>query len=708
MSAGCDASRRSSPSVLSIVGLALLVGLLGGLLFSIRDSVRVVLRDPAVAVRSSYSEMLGLGLYAAGRYALVGGAFMAVVGAGMALLVATGRAKLAGSRPLAWCAGVLAFLFLSVILLLRAAGEMGSTPGRLFWLAETFAVSALCALGAGVAAARLRERLAAWRRLLALAIAALAALFVVANWGLWLYLAVLPGHGKLAVRLGELAVVAVAALLAGGAYALVATRRRLGGVCLLVAAAAIFAVTHASLKAGKTSKPGPAAAPAVAAAKRPNILWIVMDTARADALSCYGYSRKTTPRIDALAAEGVLYERAIAPAPWTLPSHAAMFTGLLARACDTSAERQFLDDRFTTVAEVLAQHGYRTFGYSNNRYVAAKHNLAQGFEEFRAFAYGRTWRRNLLANQFHERLRLADYGARETNQVVRRWIRQCRAAGKPFFVFINYMEVHNDYGVTPEYRRWLPEGVTAEQALRVNQNIWAYSAGGVKMSQDDWRILRALYDGDATYLDARIGELAGFLRAQGILDDTLLIITSDHGEHFGEHGLGGHDFSLYDELVRVPLVIRYPAAFTPGRREASLVSLIDLFPTILEVAGIDWDGKGQLQGRSLLADAPPDGRGAVSENAMPLHVLHHVLDQHAPCDAARFLRRLKSIHAGDFKYIWASDGKDELYNVRGDPKERNDLIGQMPQKAAELKRQLEARLGHPLPPTHRAQDAPTP
>ncbi len=93
---------------------------------------------------------------------------------------------------------------------------------------------------------------------------------------------------------------------------------------------------------------------------------------------------------------------------------------------------------------------------------------------------------------------------------------------------------------------------------------------------------------------------------------------------------------------------------------------------------------------------------------MPLHVLYHFIAAHFPCDASRFLRRLKSIHAGDFKYIWASDGKDELYNVRLDPKEQNDLIGQMPQKAADLKRQLEARLGHPLPPTHRAQDTPTP
>jgi arylsulfatase A-like enzyme len=707
---GKEADKRARPGdhALTALGAALAVGALGGALLGIRESVRVVLQDPATAARLHYAEVLRFGGYAVWRYAVLGTALMLVVGLGLMLLVGLGRIR--GTRPRLWgiSAGLLVLLIISALWLIVGEWLLGTMPGRAFLLAEAGAVGALAAVGAACVVGALYERLA-FRRLLALALGLLVAAFVLANWGLWLYLAALPGRGRLAVRGGEAAVLLAAVGLGGGLYGLLGAesrRRRCLGIAALAAGASVWATAHTLLAPTAEAQTGTAPR---GARKRPNVLFIVLDTARADVFSCYGCPRETTPHIDAIASEGILYERAIAPAPWTLPSHAAMFTGKLPSHTGTDAEQQFLDDRFTTLAEILAEHGYRTFGYSNNEYVAARYNLAQGFQQFHAFSLGRTWRQNLLANRMREGLHQSDYGAAETNRVVSRWIRQAHAAGQPFFAFINYMEVHHRYGVTPDYRRWLPEDVSPEQALRVNQSIWAYSAGRVPMSAQDWRILRALYDGDATYLDRRIGELVDRLRALGVLDDTLLIITSDHGEHFGEHGLGGHDFSLYDELLHVPLIIRYPQAFPAGQRVPRLVSLLDLFPTILDAAGIEWQDRDTLHGRSLLPPAEADEvTPAVSECAVPLHVLHHLQAAYPPCDARRFLRRLKSIHDGQHKYIWTSDGQEELYNVRRDPLEAKNLIRQHPEKARQLRAALENRLGRPLDPTAPVQTQKTP
>lgn len=703
-----DGSRRSgSAKLLRILGLAVLVGLLGGLLFSLRDTARAVFLSPEAARHTSYRDMLRLGLHSATCYVAAGCGLMALVGLCLASLSLSGRQRALDAHAVPVLAAALAFIAVSAALLSHH-GFLGSSlwAKRAYAMVEVGLIALFAAVGLG-AAVHLGIQKAGSRRVLAGLLAALAAAFLLTNWGLWLYLAVLPELGSRGGLLAYSSAAAAVALVGVGVYLLLAPppaeqrpgRRRVLGVLLLVVCSTVWASAHVLLppRARRALLPG-GAEPSPPLAKTPNVLWIVMDTARADALSCYGYRRETTPNIDALAAEGVLYQRAIAAAPWTLPSHASMFTGLLPSKHQCTAEHQFLDDHFTTIAEVLAEHGYATLAYSNNLYASGRHNLAQGFSRFEAFLFGRTWRRELLAGQVKDSVRLADYGAAETVEVVARWMSHAASRGRPFFLFVNFMEPHAAYGSTPLAHHWLDDGFNVRQAHATTRDLDLFAAGAFELTEDDFALLRALYDGDITYLDGSVGRLVDSLRTLGILDNTLVIITSDHGEHFGEHGLLGHRFSVYDELIRVPLIIRYPPAFKPGTRHGSLVRLIDLFPTILDVTGIHWEGRSQLQGRSLLDRAnAPEEPVAVSEYATPLHVLPAVIKGRYAYGTTPVLRRLKCIYAADWKYIWASDGRHELYNIRADPGEKKNLIPEVPEKARELHQMLEARVGRSLP-----------
>ncbi|MFC1980593.1 sulfatase, partial [Chloroflexota bacterium] len=251
---------------------------------------------------------------------------------------------------------------------------------------------------------------------------------------------------------------------------------------------------------------------------KPNILWIVMDTVRADHLSCYDYHRNTTPNIDRVASEGILFENAISAAPWTLPSHASMFTGLFPSKHGADTEHRRLDDDFQTIAEVLRSYGYRTFGYSNNSMaVNERVNLNQGFDIFEVTTMGKdkVWVSTELADKLKVNIArpevhdfvLMDDGARETNEVVKRWIADAHQAETPFFVFINYMEAHGPYYPPESYARpFLGEGVSWAEAMSVNQDCRRYITGQVEMGAEDFEILRALYDGEISYLDFRMGQ----------------------------------------------------------------------------------------------------------------------------------------------------------------------------------------------------------
>jgi len=539
---------------------------------------------------------------------------------------------------------------------------------------------------------------------------------------------------KPASLFSTLGLLLVVSLLAIGIYRLsrfllhkYATRstRQAGWALLTVAAAAAIAISSVGPfnLDGSTANEAAAASPTGGSKTAgsttplewmPNILLIVMDTVRADHLSCYGYELNTTPNIDMIASEGILFENVIAEAPWTLPSHASMFTSTFPTDHNTTAEHRWLEDDFETIAELLHSLGYRTFGYSNNPFVAQETNLDQGFDTFITTPFGRTQHDVEEDTELPELLRLKQYidrlfqgndgatsdivlddGAQKTNEVVKEWIADADQSEEPFFIFINYMEAHTPYHAPAEYSRpYLPDNVSLSRAEWVNQDSATYIAEATYMTSEDFTILNALYDGEITYLDYRMGQLFDYLRQLDILDDTVLIICSDHGENIGDHNLIGHQLSIHDTLLHVPLIIRYPERFDGGVRIDEQVQLADLFPTITDIIRFYREDQGEIRGYSLLRLLrKPQSTPAVSEYELFATVLENLRKVNPQFDTSKYARRLKSVRDGDYKYIWASDGRDELYNVRLDPGELNNIIESEPEKASELRNLLGAQLG---------------
>jgi arylsulfatase A-like enzyme len=439
---------------------------------------------------------------------------------------------------------------------------------------------------------------------------------------------------------------------------------------------------------------------------RPNVLLIVIDTARADRFTFDGYRRDTSPEIAALAREGAVYERAYTPAPWTLPAHASLFTGLYPSAHGADSGHLWLDDERVTLAEALRDAGYRTLGFIGNPCIGSLFNFQQGFD-----TYDEVWRR--------VRKETGDMGAGLTNEAVERWLAwrdaNPEARRQPFFIFINYVEPHLPYEPPdPERARFLSPSAdrAAVERLRALRHPEEdrYILGLRSLSDADLAVLSDLYDGEIAYADRRVGEIAALLRRLGLLDDTLVVVTSDHGEEIGEHHYLDHKMNVYEPLLHVPLVLRYPRAVRGGQRIRGPVMLQDLFPTILGLAGArppDPPGgtpaRGPREAVPLpgVAGAGGPGRGdagsepIIAEFARPLPFVA-VLDEVEPGrDHRGWDHALVAYRTGDLKLHWSSGGRHRLFDLRSDPGEDRDLAALAPDRAAALAREVAAWLSRP-------------
>ncbi len=455
--------------------------------------------------------------------------------------------------------------------------------------------------------------------------------------------------------------------------------------------------------------------------KRPNILLIVMDTARAQQFSCYGYEHETTPTVDRLAGEGTVFGNAIATSPWTLPSHASIFTGTYPSRHGAHASHMYLDPEYRTLAEVLSRAGYQTLGLSNNFWLSETFGMHRGFgrflktwqviqastdttrineilkstrglkrltELFKAMQEGNFWVNSINGIYGKFLFKRYDDGARRTNGIIRKWLQADWDRQGPFFIFVNYFEPHLKYWPPKEFRTRFLTGDPA-RIRRVNQNPWRYISGVVDMSEEDFDVLRALYDGEICYLDMRIRETVNLLESMGILDDTVIIITSDHGDNIGEHGLMDHQYNLYDTVLRVPLVVRFPGEFEKGKRDQRQVQLVDLLPTLLDLLEL-WDEelREQIQGRSLLERW--EDRFAVSEYISPIPTME-ALKRRVPESTDviyKYNRGLCSIRTQRFKLIHATDGNHEFYDLRQDPDELNNRYAESPEELRPLEELL--------------------
>ncbi len=417
-------------------------------------------------------------------------------------------------------------------------------------------------------------------------------------------------------------------------------------------------------------------APAVIPPHRPNVVILVMDTTRADRCSAFGYERPTTPALEAIAAEGVAFEAAWAPSSWTLPTHASILTGLLPeRHGATISDVGTLVRGHTTLAEHLRDAGYETAAFSNNPWVSEEFGLSQGFSTF---------------VPLHKERSLSYPTARPTHAQALEWIRERRDPARPFFLLINDLEPHAPYAPPPEeaerfVRTAVARSDVAEaMSFQFPETVMAMVSGELP-DQTRLALLSDLYDAEIATLDREIGRFVAALRRDGILDDTLLIITGDHGEHFGENGLLEHSLSLGRPLLHVPLIIRHPEHFSGGRHVFDVVRSEDIFPTVMEVCGVE--APDDIDGRSLLHDLP--GRLAIGYLGRPSGVIGAVGQARSDVDMSRYDVTLRSVFDGQFQLIRTLPGDvDRLYDTQADPRGEVDVAADHPAVLTRLRAAL--------------------
>jgi len=439
-------------------------------------------------------------------------------------------------------------------------------------------------------------------------------------------------------------------------------------------------------------------------AKKTNIIFIVMDTVRADHLSVYNYHRETTPFLKKIMEDSLVFEQCFSPSSWTLPSHASMFTGTYPTHHGVVDSGDVLSDQFVTLAEILRQNGYETFGACYIPWVSKLTGLDRGFDVFiDQVQRSGIWRvANILkkkhkksehsdnddtninendgldvskisSSRYHWAKKLFfDDGASATNRILQKWISEKR--GEPFFAFLNYSEAHSIYHPPLGYRRKFIRGKT-KPFWKLNYDFKEYMYNNLTMTKEDFDILEALYDGEIAYLDSQIESLFHFLKNQSLLENTMIIITSDHGEQFGERGFMGHVRNLYNSLIHVPLLIKLPNRELSGRRD-DLVQSHDIFPTILDYVGVDRNKYlGQIYSNSLF-----DGfiQKRKAEFVLSEYVYQpfssDIYKKYPAANLEKYKYGGRACVKSNLKYILMSNGERELYDLQGDAEEKANVI----------------------------------
>ena len=399
---------------------------------------------------------------------------------------------------------------------------------------------------------------------------------------------------------------------------------------------------------------GPAAGPEPA-----NVILIVVDTLRADHLTDYGHDRDTLGPVAGLASQSTRFTAAYAPASWTRPSVATVFSGMMpARHRAKIGGTNRLNRAIPTLAEALREAGFSTAGFSANVVVSRKSDFDQGFARFMDYEGGVQAYPDIEAM-----IRLA-----------RDWV---RTAERPFFLFLQPMNAHGPYRVPPEYQKLLLGRRPSEEFRYQHPPRTTVMEGALdersEISESYLASLRDQYDTAIRYSMEKLGLLFDDLRRGGVWDESLVILTSDHGEELFDHGGFNHAYTLFEEVVRVPLYVKLPGQ-REGAVRADRVSLADIYPTVLDVLGLP--PARHVDGRSMLRASDADRELVFELN-----------------NRQRFLGR--ALLSGSFKLVETvvdyqhRDNEIALYDLTQDPAERQDLAAERPELVNELRARME-------------------
>lgn len=428
-----------------------------------------------------------------------------------------------------------------------------------------------------------------------------------------------------------------------------------------------------------TSEPSPRETEHVSG---PNVLILMWDTARADRMSLYGHDRSTTPALDSWASQARVFDRAISPGMWTVPAHGALFTGLPVASHGANARWIWLDERFVTAAEHFGSQGWSTWAWSSNPYLSDASNLLQGFEtrasswlpphaeaagtattdklidDDRSSEISPGWKPTGHGRGWPEHLTAYKDGGTAITAAFEGWLEE-RPSEQPFFAYINFLEAHHPRVPSLESRQAILPPQLMQAGLETDASLFRTMSsmeGKVQFSDEELSAIRGVYDASLLDLDRSTDAVMSLLRRHDLLDNTIIVVVSDHGEHLGEGGMFDHRWSVEQPLLHVPLVIRAPG-LKPGRVSAP-VSTQALFPTLCSLADVPCpDG---LPLPSLTEATPPR---VFSELIAPTPRLPFVRDAYPDLDPTRWARRFHVVVEGQDKLIRSSDLEHRLVRI---------------------------------------------
>jgi arylsulfatase A-like enzyme len=445
-------------------------------------------------------------------------------------------------------------------------------------------------------------------------------------------------------------------------------------------------------------------------ASLPDVVIVVFDTARRDRFGCYGHERPTTPTTDSLARAGTVVERMITNAPWTLPSHASLFTGLYPsqHGAQWQTGRQLAPGVRTTLPEFLRDAGYETVCATSNGLISAGTGLARGFDHHvHRSDLESGWQKK--ARQIQKVVMGGDSGGRSINGWLRRQLPLVR---RPMFLFVNYLECHWPYAPPRRLQRIVggPRFGPIDEArfrLSLAERIGPWDAIGTA-DAETLDVYSALYDAEHRNVDGHLEELLDILGTSGHLreGETVVMVTSDHGDHIGEHGLADHQASLDEQLINVPFVAWGPG-IVPQGRSTSLYEFVDVLPSVAALLELG-DPEGVPAGRrtGLLGASGPgsDGYAFAEWRAWAPDDLARVSRRHPRFDFEPLVRNLASVRDERLKLVEAQDGTRSLFDLSEDPLEDHDLAPGRPDEVARLARALGEQRTSWTGPAAAAQD----